>query len=354
MEPAREYHPPLTGIRAVAALMVFLHHTVQPGQMFPPWFTSVCRELHTGVPLFFVLSGFLIHQRYHADFSRLPLRILPYLRARFARIYPLFFVLTLLQLIFLSIRYQWSPLDFLRSFLWNASLLKGFSPQYLFSALPQSWSLTVECTFYLLAPVMFLLFRRNFYFLLFISVFALAVCLLPAFPGNSSGFFAAGFTFAGRSFEFLSGCALSVFINNKKQTLTEGWPLVTSFGIAGIFMCIFFLIYLQLPALAGDEQLNGRLINNLILPVFMVLLFRGLLQENSLLRRLLSSPVMQFAGKISYAFFLVQVGLFQNLISHFAGNSLVLQYLLLNLLSAGLYFYIELPCQKYFRPKSLI
>ena len=62
-----EYFPGLTGIRAIAAFMVFIHH-------YNPFLESnsylklrsIFGEFHVGVSLFFVLSGFLIGYRYYA------------------------------------------------------------------------------------------------------------------------------------------------------------------------------------------------------------------------------------------------------------------------------------------------
>ena len=56
------YIPALTGIRAVAAYVVFLHHLSFFNNGTLLWqFTN---EGHIGVTIFFVLSGFLITLRY--------------------------------------------------------------------------------------------------------------------------------------------------------------------------------------------------------------------------------------------------------------------------------------------------
>ena len=72
-----KYHlPPLTGIRAVAASLVFFYH----------WFFSYAASLpliirapfevgYVGVPIFFALSGFLITIRYYEDLRQ---RRIPY------------------------------------------------------------------------------------------------------------------------------------------------------------------------------------------------------------------------------------------------------------------------------------
>ena len=51
------YLPALTGVRAIAAFMVFFHHFNQASFPYPIY--RVLNEFHTGVTVFFVLSGFL-------------------------------------------------------------------------------------------------------------------------------------------------------------------------------------------------------------------------------------------------------------------------------------------------------
>ena len=84
--------PALTGVRAVAAFMVYMHH-------FNPFKTEIVGKnihyffdgFHIGVTLFFVLSGFLIAHRYFDDVD---FEFKSYLQKRIARIYPMYFILT--------------------------------------------------------------------------------------------------------------------------------------------------------------------------------------------------------------------------------------------------------------------
>jgi peptidoglycan/LPS O-acetylase OafA/YrhL len=54
--------PALTGIRAIAAYLVFFHHYPIPQLVYGEM--DFFREFHIGVTLFYVLSGFLITYRY--------------------------------------------------------------------------------------------------------------------------------------------------------------------------------------------------------------------------------------------------------------------------------------------------
>jgi peptidoglycan/LPS O-acetylase OafA/YrhL len=84
--------PALTGLRFVAAATIVLaHFAVGSGAVLlglPNAISAV------GMPLFFTLSGFIIHYVYAADFARDWRSTVPaFAFARFSRLYPLFFAL---------------------------------------------------------------------------------------------------------------------------------------------------------------------------------------------------------------------------------------------------------------------
>ena len=55
---SNSYIPALTGVRAIAAFLVFFHHFNQLDFPFP--LRRTFNEFHMGVTMFFLLSGFLI------------------------------------------------------------------------------------------------------------------------------------------------------------------------------------------------------------------------------------------------------------------------------------------------------
>ncbi|KFE33430.1 acyltransferase family protein [Thioclava atlantica] len=93
----------LQSLRAWAALGVMAFH-LGASLAAPKYFgfssvDCITRFGYTGMFLFFVLSGFIIHQIHSQDFGR-PNRAWPYLAKRFFRIYPLYLVLfTLIAII---------------------------------------------------------------------------------------------------------------------------------------------------------------------------------------------------------------------------------------------------------------
>jgi peptidoglycan/LPS O-acetylase OafA/YrhL len=160
LKDERVFLKPLTGIRAIAAFLVFLYHYnifVPQKDKLSAW--GIIDELHIGVTLFFVLSGFLITYRYydrhHEIFTK------RFYIKRFARIYPLFFILTSLTYIHLLINGQSLDFGLLRAYLLNISLLSGFFNELKFSGIPQAWSLTVEELFYLSTPILFFFLKKK-------------------------------------------------------------------------------------------------------------------------------------------------------------------------------------------------
>ena len=92
----------LTGIRAIAAFMVFFHHNnMFSEKKFGIFIHDFVKELHVGVTMFFVLSGFLICYRYYDNIEiRNKKWILIYIQNRIARIYPMYFIMTTITFLF--------------------------------------------------------------------------------------------------------------------------------------------------------------------------------------------------------------------------------------------------------------
>ena len=155
----------MEGLRGLAVLLVFLVHYVS---LEAPWrggggaATILAAALHSignaGVDLFFVLSGYLI---YGSLIAR-PQALLPYLRRRVRRIYPVYCCVFVLYLLL-----SWAmpseskiPSAWPQSWAYLASnflLLGGFSAAPPFISV--AWSLSYEMLYYLLIPMLIGVFR---------------------------------------------------------------------------------------------------------------------------------------------------------------------------------------------------
>lgn len=346
------YFPALTGLRAVAAFMVYFHHfNPIDKHIFGKAIFDFFSELHIGVTLFFVLSGFLITNRYYhhpkIDFKK-------YMINRFARIYPMYFLLTTLTFVFFAVCHSQSSFSDFKVYLLNITFLRGFFDAYKFTGIQQGWSLTVEETFYLLAPFLFIVIRKNKFFLIVLPIILLSFGFglvyffqnIDFYSFMKTNDFMLDFTFFGRCIEFFLGIGLAVFI--KKYEILR-FRFSTYFGIISICACVFLLAALKGVNAYGTDCLTGKIINTFWLPLLGVLpLFLGLIYEKTIISKVLGSGLFQLLGKSSYVFYLIHMGIFVTLLNKISGNYLFL-FLALNSISVLLYQYIEAPLNIFFR-----
>jgi len=160
LKPVSNYIPALTGVRAMAAYLVFIsHYCYVFDDNFPHIVQRFLGEFHIGVSIFFVLSGFLIAFRYYDNFSLTSDWFKQYLKNRVARIYPMYFLLTTAAFIAYHFTKEASVVNGfdhpIGLFFMNITFVRGFFDQFKFTGIGQGWSLTVEECFYFSAPLMF-------------------------------------------------------------------------------------------------------------------------------------------------------------------------------------------------------
>lgn len=221
----REYIPALTGVRAIAAFTVVIHHLVKTDNTY---LASVLRELNFGVNIFFVLSGFLIYHRYANQVSLKKFWLKTYLINRVARIYPLYFFWTTVVMILSFIAHNQSVNTFLFEYFLNITFLKGLSSQFVYSGIAQGWTLSVEELFYISAPLVFFLHLRKKIPLvvLGLSIALIGFILFKLFKNLDFYGFLDNYqhikitTFFGRFYEFFAGMVLAKFVHKQtnKQT----------------------------------------------------------------------------------------------------------------------------------------
>jgi peptidoglycan/LPS O-acetylase OafA/YrhL len=132
----------LTGVRFVAALVVFLYHA---GYYLPANELGIFGAGMTGVSLFYILSGFVLAWAFRID-DRPSL----FYRRRFARIYPAYFVA-----VTAAITVSFVMRDFSAAELTAYTLLQSWSPDpsVHYATSPVFWSLSCEAFFYIVFPV---------------------------------------------------------------------------------------------------------------------------------------------------------------------------------------------------------
>jgi peptidoglycan/LPS O-acetylase OafA/YrhL len=172
----------LTSLRFFFAFVVFLHHySIGNGKAIFP-------EGYLGVNFFFILSGFIISYSYKQKIIEKIISKREFIVARIARIYPLH-LLTFLFALILGLRQVIiTGSDFLwQQFFLNIALLQSFVPikEYYFSFNAVSWSISNELFFYLMFPILIVLFtnikRRRLLLtsLLIVCVYFISTIIVP-------------------------------------------------------------------------------------------------------------------------------------------------------------------------------
>lgn len=388
----RNYIPALTGVRAMAAYLVFISHFAY---VFDGGFPNIIQrflgEFHIGVSIFFVLSGFLITFRYYNKFHLTMDWFKQYLKNRVARIYPMYFLLTIAAFTYYFFtkdpgitKGSGNPIALM--FL-NITFVRGFFYQFWDTGIAQGWSLTVEECFYFSAPIIFLIAKRyNKFYIQPVIITSFGILLVLIFRDvNWHGFFGNFtfmmlFTFLGRCFEFFVGIQLARYVIKKDFNRTHKLNF-TYFGFALIFVCVFIMALQPItkPWAAGLESPIGIITNNYILCIAVAFFFYGIITEKTIFKSILANPFVELLGKSSYIFYLIHLGWIYTLL-HSGFNSLndwtfsvydkwgvdwhspfeydslnlLFTFIVLNAISITLFKFIEEPMNHYIRKSNFL
>lgn len=347
----KAYLPAITSLRAVAAYMVYIVHTdpfsvEKFGQSVFDFFD----EFHVGVTIFFVLSGFLITYNYYDEEK---LNFKEYFENRFARIYPMYFLLTTATFLFFNLSNINFPFSNFNNYVANLTFLRGFSDTYKHTGLGQGWTLTVEEMFYFMAPLVFVLIKKSKLYLYFLPFLLLLIGFFLVFIFKNVDFlgfmknyqFMLEFTFFGRCFEFFIGIGLALLIRHKKLS----FKYFTYFGIAGMCLSIYLISILKGNTNSGMNTSLGLFINTFVLPIIGIApLIYGLIFEKTPISLLFQTKIAQLLGKSSYVFYLIHLSFIATFIEEKIHNYILI-FLIINVLSILMFLYIEKPLNNFIK-----
>jgi len=292
-----QYIQPLTGIRALAALLVLGTHTEQNVPLGSKALLPLFSHGYLGVDLFFVLSGFIITHVYLANLAvpnRQAMQI--FLWHRFIRLYPVHVTVLLGLVVMVYVAHalhiplnepdQWRG----SSLIWHLTLLHAWGMLEVTGWNQPSWSISAEWFAYLLFPLLApaLMLIRDRLTALVTAVAALAaMAAIFALTGWSLINELGAPSLLRISGEFLCGAALC-----RAVALGNGLPAVSgdTFGIAAL-LAFFLGAYLGFADMA--------------LIVFLaILIFRTATAAGPLASFLGSRPLV-WLGEISYSLYMV-------------------------------------------------
>ena len=156
-----KYFPCFNGLRSIAAVSVLVFHVSQStGFTLRSSWGNYFGRLEVGVPIFFLISGFLLYRPFaasHLSFEESPNKK-RFWERRILRIVPAYWLaITLLAYVFhlINLGPGWQgPLA-------NYLFLQIYFPKTILTGLLPSWSLCVEMSFYLLLPLYAALVRSK-------------------------------------------------------------------------------------------------------------------------------------------------------------------------------------------------
>lgn len=284
----------LTGLRFYAAFWVFLYH-------FFPVYTTLPKvgyfEIgYLGVDLFFILSGFILTYVYYDKFfvNKVSARdYYNFLVKRFAKIYPLHFIITMVFIPLLciakSLFHQNSLVVDFDALLQNFLLIHSWATTFRLSWNFPSWSISAEWFAYLFlfAPLAIIFRTRKLFF------YTISSILVIGFVANWLGipnFTMDRYTMNGLPRivpEFTLGVLAGLF--RMKIGLTKSFSTLLFFtSLLMLISLFYFHFYFQQLCILGF----AGIILALSYPTFFDFLF--------------SSKTLIYLGNISYAFYLTQ------------------------------------------------
>jgi len=289
--------PALTGFRFLLALWVIVHHLTGPPQplgiqalRLPAPLYQLIHGGYLAVQTFFVLSGFVLARSYSAARWSGP-KVRQYFLARFARVYPVYLLSLAVVAPFIMADRTPGKAWFLAAY---GALVQGWLGGIPVNWNTPAWSLSCEIFFYTLFPLAVILIRKPRWR----TVIALGAtaCVMTPF-----------------------GCALG--LPDGVKPLVHLSDFVMGIATAGAFGLLqarrglrLTGAWLYLPALATAAALiawPGLLpsavgLNNVLRPLNAVL-FIGLALGGGVVARALSSGLLVYLGKSSYAMYILHV-----------------------------------------------
>jgi len=343
----------LDALRGVAACMVVLFHLHLLLKVpLPGYLGFVGTTFELGVPLFYMISGFVMYHQYfdaaHGEgFAR------RFFVKRYARLFPLYGVM--LVLVSLSWGIDWA---YLPTYL---SLTFGFIPGASDGGVPASWSIGVEAVFYLLFIPMVLALRSRMALMIALGIaVGLAFTMQYALETTPHPFWYPATNPVLYAPYFRAGAVVFLQIRfGQRPSLALARLLVVLCPVL-----LAFASFLEWPQFVGTPLEAGfrllalpRAFNLfLFLPAFGLLLYVVAMVPP----RIAVNRLTEFLGKISYSIYLIHVYLLTTLIkallpflSDMASEPLPLfllaasvTFALLIPISALSHMFVELPGQR--------
>ena len=344
------YRPEIDSLRAIAVLGVIIYHAKLYifGYQF---FTGG----YLGVDIFFVISGYLIFSLIYKELkisNQLDFKNFYERRAR--RILPALIFVIIISLIFAwKLILPTSFIDYAKSIIYSLVFTSNFyfffsgqvygAESGLLKPLLHTWSLSVEEQFYIIFPLITLLFFKYlnkyiFYLFFSISILSFVLSQYLSIYNPSLNFY----LLTSRIWEILCG-AMLVFLEDKKNKNFSN--LVSNFFV------FIGLVLIVLSFLLIESNNGPSLISIFTIIGTMIVIYFS--KPKTLMSFILSNKILVGIGLISYSLYLWHYPIFSFYRIYFLNKSIYYNFIILLLIffiSFLTYYFIEKP----FRDKKKI
>jgi peptidoglycan/LPS O-acetylase OafA/YrhL len=289
--------PALTGLRAIAALWVFLLHSSGAFPQDADILQPLGRPGYLGVDIFFVLSGFVLALNYAGEGRhRSAAAWGDFLWKRLARVYPVHLAALALFAAGVLVFGPWFAPDerlTLSGFLRTLTLTHGWEAPIVKTWNVVSWSVSCEWAAYIVFPLIAAAaWRVSSRTLCIVLVGLLFAALHWCVKSNAFGYPSINYGLPRIAAEFSAGVLLC-----RLHTLEAGrapWLLVGAVATVGTL----FVSSRLASAFGPRAPLE-------IMPACAAVIVYGIARSNGPFERLLGSGAFQYMGRISYAFYMV-------------------------------------------------
>ncbi len=323
------YFSRLDSFRAIAVIMVMLSHAG-----FYPFHAG-----WIGVPMFFVLSGFLItriliNNRKGTHYFR------AFYSRRALRIFPIYYLVLLFCLAWgLATKASVSQFGYYFFYLQSFSISNNLQPYFCNTLMGHTWSLSVEEIFYLFWPaVIFMISKRNVVRVCVLSsIFSLGYKFVQVYTGTEELAF---FSLFGNLDALMAGSLLCLYVGN--LTNLEFTRMHRVFLLLLLAVALFFMV-LQYVQLDRSSLFLGRvfLSMSVIWLSFFVILFLITPQSHSsLLNSIFDSRILIYVGKISYGLYLYHFVVYMFIASFFYHYDIDLDPIVIFLIKVSVTFVV--------------
>lgn len=292
---------PLTSLRFIFALMVFLSHLwflQDESPFYKQLYDDIFYEGYIGVSFFFILSGFVLGYSYHDKILGGHIKFGQFWLARFARIYPLHF-LTLLIAIPLSLKGD--ATEWINRFVLNIFLVQSFVPSdgiyFYFNSV--SWSISDEWFFYVMFPfLVFLMLRRKYLKFLPILILLIPLSLLLVKETYHEKYFYINPLL--RLGDFIIGKMLYRLYRKRKDIEILINRRIAHIAEVGSILLLAIFLYFHNEVPQGFRYSCYYWVPMIVL-IYTFAYARGFISD------MLSNRTMVFLGEISFGFYMIHM-----------------------------------------------